>query len=96
MRLTTAQISTIKRLAKQTFGQPAEVYLFGSRVDDQVRGGDIDIYIDTDARQSLLRKKLRLTSLLQMELGEQRFDIVVRQNPERAIEFKARTRGVHL
>lgn len=45
MRLTPEQIRSIKQVAAEVFGSDAHVYLFGSRVDDQARSGDIDLYI---------------------------------------------------
>ena len=46
MRLTTSQIETIRQAARQNFGAGASVWLFGSRVDDARRGGDVDLYIE--------------------------------------------------
>ena len=40
-------IRIIKAAASYGFGE-SDIYLFGSRVDDDKRGGDIDIAIDTD------------------------------------------------
>lgn len=100
MRITQQQADTVKRLAKQMFGQPADVYLFGNRVNDAARGGDIDLYVEPSAcslkGRSGLHEKLRLASLLQMELGEQKFDIVVAQDPQRAIKAEARSKGIRL
>lgn len=100
MRITQHQADTIKRLVKRTFGVRANVYLFGSRVNDDARGGDIDLYVERTAGEldsrSGFQEKLRLASLLQRELGEQKFDIIVAQNPRRAIEVEARTKGVRL
>ena len=45
MRLTSEQSQQIKREAAQVFGQPVEVVLFGSRVQDHRRGGDIDLLV---------------------------------------------------
>ena len=42
MRLTTDQIQAIRDAASSTFGDKAAVWLFGSRVDDAKKGGDID------------------------------------------------------
>lgn len=41
MRLTDQQHATIRSIATETFGAGAGVWLFGSRVDDSKRGGDI-------------------------------------------------------
>ena len=48
MRLTETQIQAIHAAAKELFGSDARVSLFGSRVDDQQRGGDIDLLIEID------------------------------------------------
>jgi hypothetical protein len=46
MRLTPAQIATIKSTAHAVLGQGAQVTLFGSRVDDTAKGGDVDLMIE--------------------------------------------------
>ena len=45
MRLTQFQIATLKQVAGEVFGSEIQLYLFGSRVDDQRAGGDIDLYV---------------------------------------------------
>ncbi|MDT8440010.1 MAG: nucleotidyltransferase domain-containing protein, partial [Wenzhouxiangellaceae bacterium] len=49
MRLTNNQIQAIKTAAAEIFGDEAEVWLFGSRIDDDKRGGDIDLYVELPA-----------------------------------------------
>ena len=44
MRLSKKYIETIKKYFKEFF-QNGEIYLFGSRVDDSKKGGDIDLYL---------------------------------------------------
>lgn len=45
MRLTTEQQQTIRNGVSTLFSSPVEVFLFGSRVDDSAKGGDIDLLI---------------------------------------------------
>jgi len=61
VRLTSSQIQVIKHKASEVFGDNANVYLFGSRLDDQARGGDIDLLIEsktTVERPAVLSSKL--------------------------------------
>jgi len=45
MRLTNKEILTIKEIIKTHFGEKSEIYIFGSRLDENKRGGDIDIMV---------------------------------------------------
>ena len=45
MRLTEQQIQTIKQVVVMLAGDSAKITLFGSRVDDTKKGGDIDLLI---------------------------------------------------
>lgn len=56
MRLSKRVIEAIKKSVLESFGS-VDVYLFGSRVDDSSRGGDIDLAIDTKLSKSEFRKK---------------------------------------
>ena len=46
MRLTPAQIDTIKSTAQDVLGQGVQVTLFGSRVHDDQKGGDVDLMVE--------------------------------------------------
>ena len=46
MRLTDEQTQTICRLACQLAGSQARVRVFGSRLDDTARGGDLDLMLE--------------------------------------------------
>lgn len=55
MRLEGKEISIIKENILQSLDD-AKFFLFGSRVDDNKKGGDIDICIETDLDVSLTKK----------------------------------------
>lgn len=46
MRLTDDQTQAIKQLAQQIAGEHASVRVFGSRLDDDARGGDLDLLLE--------------------------------------------------
>jgi len=71
--------------------------LFGSRADDNKRGGDIDLYIETSEKVNLLDKKVKLLVRLNRELGEQKIDVVINNfSKEKDIFTIARSTGVWL
>ncbi|WKT81007.1 nucleotidyltransferase domain-containing protein [Thermosynechococcus sp. PP45] len=45
MRLTDQQVQQICQIVAALVGSEAEVWLFGSRVDDRLKGGDVDLLI---------------------------------------------------
>lgn len=45
MRLTVEQAETIRRIVREEAGSAVTVRLFGSRLDDAARGGDIDLLL---------------------------------------------------
>jgi len=96
MRLTLHEIEDIVNNAHSIFGTNTQVTLFGSRTDDRSRGGDIDLYIQTDDHDNLLEKKLQYLQLLEKTLGEQKIDIVFNKDPDRIVEKQAIAKGVKL
>lgn len=96
MRLTTLEITVIQHSAKNIFGDAVKVYLFGSRVDDDKKGGDIDLYIVPENKDNLYEKKIKFLSALDRALGEQKIDVVVAQDQNRPIEKQAIEKGIEL
>ncbi|MDO8843241.1 MAG: nucleotidyltransferase domain-containing protein [Methylicorpusculum sp.] len=67
MRLTKQQTEIIMQTVIRSAGMGAEVYLFGSRLNDQAKGGDIDLLIESDTNLSLIQRahiKMQLESQL--------------------------------
>ena len=98
MRLTQQEIKAIKKTFKEVFKE-GNIYLFGSRVDDTKRGGDIDLYVDTplslNTRESLEKKSKFRLKLYEL-IGEQKIDIVVSKDKQRSIEKEILKSGVLL
>ncbi|HQT31495.1 MAG TPA: hypothetical protein PLE48_09445 [Thiobacillus sp.] len=46
MRLTEHQVRAITQLAHELAGEQAQVRVFGSRLDDDARGGDLDLMLE--------------------------------------------------
>lgn len=77
MRLTEFQRKKIVDAVYRQFGSEAEVYLFGSRVNDSKKGGDIDLLIEADfSPEELFIRKIRTLSDLQLNMGDRKIDIV--------------------
>ena len=53
----------------------AKIYLFGSRVDDSRRGGDIDILVLSETPASI-EQKMNFKSKFNVIFGTQRVDLV--------------------
>ena len=79
MRLTKQQHVLIKATVSEAFGANADVWLFGSRVNDSKLGGDIDLLIETDQVDvdRIYRAEISLLSKLQAQLGEQKIDVLL-------------------
>lgn len=96
MRLTQEEINHIKHNVSEVFGVKTRVFLFGSRVDDTKRGGDIDLFIEPVDIQDEFMQAAQLSVRLKFALGDQKIDIIVARNPDRLIEQEARRTGVLL
>lgn len=95
MRLTEFEINAIKQSAQEIFGAKVEVFLFGSRVDDAKKGGDIDLYIKAGAGNDLTHK-VKFLVALEQKIGEQKIDVVLAVDKNRPIEQQAINTGVLL
>lgn len=101
MRLTQEDIDAIKRTAAEIFGSEACIWLFGSRTDENRRGGDIDLMvenIDPDWEKIALQKA-RFLARLKTRIGDQRIDLVVHptgSDQPRAIAQAAHRSGIRL
>lgn len=105
MRLSTDQIFAIRQAATVAFGQGTSVWLFGSRVDDAKKGGDIDLLVcpkshtasDAAKGEQGFMQKIKMLTLLERNLGERKVDLVVEQPQDtRPIVEVAHKTGIKL
>jgi len=69
MRITPDQIAAIVQTARGIAGPGAKVWLYGSRLDDTRRGGDIDLLIESAPAAGFMERariKNRLEQILQL------------------------------
>lgn len=80
MRLTPTQLAAIERAACECFAPRSTIRLFGSRLDDTRRGGDIDLLVEPPtplAPKELVERRNRFIARLYRQLGEQRIDVLI-------------------
>lgn len=79
MRLAPEQISIIKQSGRDIFGPKSKIWVFGSRVDDSRKGGDIDLMIEPelDMSDSLFNSKIKFLAQLELLMGQQKIDLVI-------------------
>ena len=99
LRLTETQIAHIKRVFGQCFLPQDRLWLFGSRVKTDAKGGDIDLYVETHYTEAskVVDAKLRFLSQLQMAIGEQKIDMVIKyRDYDMPIYHIAQQEGIRL
>lgn len=96
MRLSAEEIASIKRIISSVFGGDAEVKLFGSRIDDGKRGGDVDLYVMPKLRDGLFDKRVACLSKLEATLPYPVDLVVAEPEASRPIDRIALKTGVSL
>ena len=74
MRIDKSQVECLKSLIISIVPE-AKVYLFGSRVDDDKKGGDIDLLILANRRLDF-KDKAKIEMGFFSTFGEQKLDLV--------------------
>lgn len=87
MRLRSDEIDSVKKIITRYFGK-SRIYLFGSRLNDDARGGDIDIFVIPENMDELPPKSAKAQFLLENALLKP-VDILVHCDFDREIEKEA-------
>ena len=79
MRLTSEQIQAIRTGVAQVAGPGARVWLFGSRLHDQARGGDVDLLLELNAPvDEPAQLAARLSVRISRAMHGRKVDVVVK------------------
>ena len=92
VRISSEAAKQALDIITREFGDDVSVWLFGSRADDQKRGGDVDIYVESDSAD--LMRKLTCQAEL-VELFDLNVDLVV-GNGSQPIHRIAKRTGARL
>ena len=93
MRLSETEIKTINEIIHK-IDNDAKVYLFGSRTNDKLKGGDIDLLIISS--KITFKDKLKIKYKLFEKLGEQKIDVIVTDNLKEPFFKMIRSNGILL
>ena len=78
MRLSQQTQQLIKATTQEIFGIDAQVKVFGSKINDDARGGNIDLLVELPfCISDSERKVLQLIARLQLRLGDQPIDVLM-------------------
>ena len=95
MRLSKDEKRLIKQAFIEIFGD-GKIYLFGSRIDDNKRGGDIDLFLVPKNKSYTLEQKIKFLVKLDEYIGEQKIDVILSKDKNRYIEKEAIKNGIEL
>jgi len=99
LRLNNLYHQAIKETFNSVFNGK-NIYLFGSRVDDTKKGGDIDLYLVLEKEDlnniDLFDKKIKFLAKVKRVIGDQKIDIVFNKDQSRLIEQEAIKWGIKL
>jgi predicted nucleotidyltransferase len=69
MRLDSTEIKTVRTLVDSIIGKGSMVRVFGSRLNDSIRGGDLDLLVESEAPvDALSRASLKMDLEARLDL----------------------------
>jgi len=97
MRLSEETKDRIIEYAKKHFGENCKIYLFGSRVHDDKKGGDIDLFVET-FKKSSIEIQMNFLRDIYKNVTQRKIDLIVKDplNKEKTIYYTAKKEGILL
>lgn len=80
MRITDQEKQAFCDIIGKYIIPPAELRLFGSRTDDNAKGGDIDLLLivqNEDSRSKVLLNKSEILTDIKTIIGDQKIDLII-------------------
>jgi hypothetical protein len=88
MRLSNEEIKLIKKTINSHL--PSTIYIFGSQLDDNKKGGDLDLYLIPKKYPNDIDIKIGLIRIILEERLMLPVDIIIAKDENRAIEIEAK------
>ncbi len=79
MRLTPREVEVIRNSILK-LDPKAKIFLYGSRVQDHLKGGDIDVLVISDHLK--FKDRLTIVTDILLKIGEQKFDLLIKSESE--------------
>ena len=79
MRLESREIRAVRQAAREVFGERTIVRVFGSRIHDHLKGGDLDLHLEVEPGQATLANERTFRDLIERPLDELKVDIVLHE-----------------
>lgn len=78
MRLTANQIDFIRQVTKQLAGDRAQVRVFGSRLEDTAKGGDLDLLLELpESVENPAMLAARMSTEVSRKMYGRKVDVVI-------------------
>ena len=97
MRLEPKLKQLIIKYAKQHFGDDSKLYLFGSRIYDDKKGGDIDLYLES-VRDIDMQLQVDFLRDINKNVTERKVDLIIKTpfTQDKPILHTAKKQGILL
>lgn len=97
MRLSKEIRESMIYYAKEYFGNNIKLYLFGSRVDDSKRGGDIDLFVEV-AEKIDMETEISFLRAIYKNITSRKIDLLVKTpyREDKPIYHTAINEGIRL
>ena len=97
MRITHEEKDKIIRYSKKYFGAGSKLYLFGSRVYDDKKGGDIDLFLESISDVDM-QVQIEFLKQLYLHVTPRKVDLVIKSpsKKDQPIYHTAKKEGILL